>query len=78
MIMDSFASLALATEDPRPDLLTRKPYPRDQPLLSRRMLRFMLGHGFWQLVVLTFLIFRKFPAPASSDDGLLFNHPDNP
>ena len=39
MIMDSFASVALATEDPRPDLLQRAPYPRDQPLLSQRMLR---------------------------------------
>jgi len=39
MIMDSFASVALATEDPRPDLLTRSPYPRDQPLLSNRMIR---------------------------------------
>jgi len=57
MIMDSFASLALATEDPRPDLLTRAPYPRDQPIMSRRMMRFMLGHGTWQLIVLSCLIF---------------------
>ncbi len=30
LIMDSFASLALATEDPNSALLNRKPYPRDQ------------------------------------------------
>jgi magnesium-transporting ATPase (P-type) len=30
LIMDSFASLALATEDPTNALLHRKPYPRDQ------------------------------------------------
>ena len=30
LIMDSFASLALATEDPTPVLLQRKPYPRDR------------------------------------------------
>jgi len=35
MIMDSFASLALATEDPKEDLLKRKPYPRDQQVCAR-------------------------------------------
>mmetsp|Transcript_43410 Transcript_43410/g.88814 ORF Transcript_43410/g.88814 Transcript_43410/m.88814 type:complete len:1057 (+) Transcript_43410:288-3458(+) len=57
MIMDSFASLALATEDPHPSLLTRNPYPRDQPLLSRYMLRSLLCHGVWQLIVLFIAIF---------------------
>ena len=35
LIMDSFASLALATEDPTGELLKRKPYPRDQAVLSQ-------------------------------------------
>jgi len=57
LIMDSFASLALATEQPTPDLLERKPYGRTKPLLSRSMLRFIFGHGFYQLVVMLILCF---------------------
>lgn len=52
-----FASLALATEDPRPDLLRRRPYPRDQPLLSAVMLRSMVCHSAWQILLLFALIF---------------------
>ena len=52
-----FASLALATEDPRPDLLLRRPYPRDQPLLSAVMLRSMVCHSAWQILLLFALIF---------------------
>lgn len=55
--MDSFASLALATEQPTPDLLERNPYGRNKPLLSRSMMRFILGHGIYQLVVMLVLCF---------------------
>ena len=57
LIMDSFASLALATEDPTGDLLKRKPYPKDQAILSQTMVRNMLLHSSWQLIVLSFIIF---------------------
>ena len=57
MIMDSFASLALATEDPKDDLLRRKPYPRDQQLLSPKMLRSLICHAAYQLIVLFVVIF---------------------
>lgn len=50
--MDSFASLALATEKPTMDLLDRKPYGRTKPLISRSMLRFIIGHSIYQLVVM--------------------------
>ena len=43
LIMDSFASLALATELPTPELLKRKPYPRKQRLISDVMIRQILG-----------------------------------
>ena len=55
--MDSFASLALATEQPTPDLLERKPYGRTKPLISRSMLRFIIGHGIYQLAVMFVLCF---------------------
>jgi len=57
LIMDSFASLALATEDPTSELLKRKPYPRDQAVLSQTMVRNMILHSGWQLIVLSFIIF---------------------
>eukprot|EP00283_Hemiselmis_rufescens_P003929 CAMPEP_0173418082 /NCGR_PEP_ID=MMETSP1357-20121228/310_1 /TAXON_ID=77926 /ORGANISM="Hemiselmis rufescens, Strain PCC563" /LENGTH=1081 /DNA_ID=CAMNT_0014380511 /DNA_START=137 /DNA_END=3382 /DNA_ORIENTATION=- len=71
MIMDSFASVALATEDPLPDLLLRSPYPRDQPLLSNRMIRQLVGHSGWQMFVLFLMIFALGdvcpPSPANHD-----------
>jgi Ca2+ transporting ATPase len=57
MIMDSFASLALATEDPNPDLLKRAPYPRNQPVLSPSMTRFLMCHSLWQMMILFVFIF---------------------
>lgn len=57
LIMDSFASLALATEDPTLSLLDRKPYPRDRAVLSKIMIKNMVLHALWQLVVLFVLIF---------------------
>jgi len=55
LIMDTLASLALATEPPTEELLKREPYGRDQPLLSRIMWRNILAHAAYQLVV-TFVI----------------------
>ena len=55
--MDSFASLALATEPPTEDLLKRKPYGRTKPLISRTMIRNILGHAIFQLAVLFVLVF---------------------
>ena len=49
LIMDSFASLALATESPTPALLDRKPYPRNQPLISQHMFKQIFGHSVYQL-----------------------------
>jgi len=57
LIMDSFASLALATEDPTRSLLFRKPYPRDRGVLSQTMIKNMVLHAAWQLVILGGLIF---------------------
>ncbi|KAK7933428.1 hypothetical protein WMY93_004324 [Mugilogobius chulae] len=45
LIMDTLASLALATEPPTESLLLRKPYGRDKPLISRTMMKNILGHA---------------------------------
>ncbi|XP_015278697.1 PREDICTED: plasma membrane calcium-transporting ATPase 1-like [Gekko japonicus] len=57
LIMDTFASLALATEKPTEALLKRKPYGRNKPLISRTMLKSILCHAFYQLVVVFGLLF---------------------
>ncbi|XP_072328723.1 plasma membrane calcium-transporting ATPase 2 isoform X5 [Scyliorhinus torazame] len=57
LIMDTFASLALATEPPSEALLMRKPYGRNKPLISRTMMKNILGHGIYQLTVIFTLLF---------------------
>ncbi|KAM6321443.1 plasma membrane calcium-transporting ATPase 1 isoform 8-T8 [Aegotheles albertisi] len=57
LIMDTLASLALATEPPTEALLLRKPYGRNKPLISRTMMKNILGHAFYQLVVVFTLLF---------------------
>ncbi|XP_046851841.1 plasma membrane calcium-transporting ATPase 4-like [Xenia sp. Carnegie-2017] len=70
LIMDSFASLALATEPPTDDLLTRKPYGepqtddlltrkpygRTKPLISQTMTKNILLHSLYQIIVLLVLM----------------------
>ncbi|KAM9312496.1 plasma membrane calcium-transporting ATPase 1 isoform 1-T1 [Gastrophryne carolinensis] len=57
LIMDTFASLALATEPPTESLLLRRPYGRNKPLISRTMMKNILGHAVYQLVVVFTLLF---------------------
>ncbi|XP_054472148.1 plasma membrane calcium-transporting ATPase 2 isoform X6 [Anoplopoma fimbria] len=57
LIMDTFASLALATEPPTESLLRRKPYGRNKPLISSTMTKNILGHGIYQLIIIFTLLF---------------------
>ncbi|XP_033990941.1 plasma membrane calcium-transporting ATPase 2 isoform X6 [Trematomus bernacchii] len=57
LIMDTFASLALATEPPTESLLKRKPYGRNKPLISSTMTKNILGHGVFQLIIIFTLLF---------------------
>uniref|UniRef100_A0A8C5CLV5 Calcium-transporting ATPase n=1 Tax=Gadus morhua TaxID=8049 RepID=A0A8C5CLV5_GADMO len=57
LIMDTLASLALATEPPTEALLLRKPYGRNKPLISRTMMKNILGHGVYQLITIFTLLF---------------------
>ncbi|OQS00711.1 P-type ATPase (P-ATPase) Superfamily [Achlya hypogyna] len=58
LIMDTFASLALATEQPTLAMLERRPYPRTKPLLSRTMTKHIVCQGFFQLTVLLIFLFQ--------------------
>jgi len=55
--MDTLASLALATELPSEELLNRKPYGRTKPLISRTMMKNIIGHSVYQLVVILTILF---------------------
>ncbi|RWS14795.1 plasma membrane calcium-transporting ATPase 3-like protein [Dinothrombium tinctorium] len=57
LIMDTLASLALATEMPTQALLLRKPYGRTKPLISRTMFKNIVGHAIYQLIIIFSLLF---------------------
>ena len=57
LIMDTLASLALATELPSEELLNRRPYGRTKPLISRMMLQNIAGHAVYQLTVIFTILF---------------------
>jgi len=57
LIMDTLASLALATEPPTEELLNRKPYGRNMALISRTMFKNIFGHFVYQLTVVLSLLF---------------------
>eukprot|EP00941_MAST-03F_sp_MAST-3F-sp1_P006382 g6382.t1 len=68
MIMDTMASLALATEPPQITLLYRKPVGSDKSLLTTRIWRFILSSAAYQTFFLLWLLFK----PSSfgiEDDG---------
>uniref|UniRef100_A0A5K3EMK3 Calcium-transporting ATPase n=1 Tax=Mesocestoides corti TaxID=53468 RepID=A0A5K3EMK3_MESCO len=56
LIMDTLASLALATELPTEDLLERAPYGRTKPLISRSMMKFIIGQAVYQIAVIFVLL----------------------
>jgi P-type Ca2+ transporter type 2B len=47
LIMDSLASLALATETPKPELLQRPPYRKREYIINQKMIKHILGQGLW-------------------------------
>jgi magnesium-transporting ATPase (P-type) len=60
MIMDSLASLALATETPKDDLLKRPPYRKREYIVSRKMIKHILCMSIFQTIILFAIIFFGF------------------
>ena len=86
LIMDTFASLALATESPTSELLKRKPYGRKKSLISKQMWLFLGGHSLYQFTVLLVILYvgptlfniddgsgRELRAPPSQHFTIIFN-----
>jgi len=64
--MDSFASLALATEAPTLELLNRPPYDRDEYFLSRKMVKNLLAMAIYEIIIIYSIVFGGeyfFPEP---------------
>lgn len=58
LIMDTFAALALATEEPSMDLLKRKPYAKNSSLISKVMWRNIFGQAVMQMIWLLVILYQ--------------------
>lgn len=58
LIMDTLASLALATEPPSEELLLRKPYSRFESLITPNMWKNIIAQGVWQILILGVILFK--------------------
>jgi len=57
LVMDTLGALSLATEPPAHDVLTRKPYKKDQAIVTEIMWRNIFGHAIIQIIILMIVIF---------------------
>eukprot|EP01017_Pseudomicrothorax_dubius_P035890 TRINITY_DN5087_c0_g4_i1.p1 TRINITY_DN5087_c0_g4~~TRINITY_DN5087_c0_g4_i1.p1 ORF type:complete len:760 (+),score=146.86 TRINITY_DN5087_c0_g4_i1:252-2531(+) len=57
LIMDTFASLALATEPPTEGLLDRKPHDKHASIISNKMMKHIVGQALYQVFVLILIVF---------------------
>lgn len=73
MIMDSLASLALATELPKPELLDRPPQVKDDYVVSRKMTKHILYMSLFQMVVLFIFLFAGEYIIPESNEVLRYN-----
>lgn len=55
--MDTFASLALATEPPNESLLSKPPHNREEYIVSRKMFKHIVLQAVFQLVVMIIFVF---------------------
>ncbi|KAK5786225.1 putative calcium-transporting ATPase 13, plasma membrane-type [Gossypium arboreum] len=76
LIMDTFGALALATERPTNDLMTKPPVGRSKPLISNIMWRNLIAQALYQVAVLLTLQFRGkfiFDVDKKVNNTLIFN-----
>ncbi|XP_035797771.2 plasma membrane calcium-transporting ATPase 4-like [Amphiprion ocellaris] len=70
-IMDPLAALALATDQPTESLLKQKSCGRNKTLISRTMMKNILGHAVYQLVAIFILVFADYHCPVWREAVLL-------
>ena len=74
MIMDSLASLALATELPKPELLERPPQVKKDFVVSRKMTKHIIWMSIFQMVVLFIFLFGGEYMIPESNEVLRYNN----
>ena len=57
LVQDTFAALALATEEPHEDVLKRPPYARDEHIITPYMWRNIICQGIGHIIILTIFLF---------------------
>ena len=57
LVQDTLASLALATDPPTDELLDRAPYPRSHPVITRLVLKNIILHAIYQIIIVFTIIF---------------------
>ena len=55
--MDSLASLALATDPPTDDLLLLPPYKKDDYIITKTMMKHIIGQSVYQIAILFSILF---------------------
>lgn len=78
LIMDSLASLALATETPKDDLLKRPPYRKKEYIISQKMVKHILGMSIYQSLLLFFILFVGYTFLPEDPDTSLMKFSDHP
>ncbi|XP_075653659.1 putative calcium-transporting ATPase 13, plasma membrane-type [Castanea sativa] len=76
LIMDTLGALALATEKPTEELMTKPPVGRSEPLITNIMWRNLLAQALYQIIVLLTLQFKGesiFGVTEKVNDTLIFN-----
>ncbi|KAE8022637.1 hypothetical protein FH972_008420 [Carpinus fangiana] len=76
LIMDTLGALALATEQPTPELMDKPPVGRTAPLITNIMWRNLLAQASYQIIVLLTLQFKGesiFGVTEKVNDTLIFN-----
>lgn len=68
LIMDSLASLALASEPPTPDQLCRPPVNRSDFIITGQMWWNMIGQALLQVIVISTMLFQKEILPGCEDE----------
>ncbi|KAL7239233.1 hypothetical protein ACSBR2_005178 [Camellia fascicularis] len=76
LIMDTLRALALATEQPTNDLMTKQPVGRTEPLITKIMWRNLIAQALYQITILLILEFKGstiFGMNNNIKDTLVFN-----
>ena len=80
LIMDTFASLALATEPPTDEMLRRPPHSRDESIVTPIMWKHILGQAVLQCIVVFTMLFAGewfLIENGDTDDERVLTNPEN-